>query len=602
MPALAPPAIRADSGSGVPPAAARHPGDADLAAPGIWLCSGGQLPDGLWAAVCGRAPSPGLRADPVPADPGFCQGGVLDALRPGPELALLLPGAGDLPGLGDEELTGMVRGWRRLASWAAAMEHATVTELASRRIGEATGAGARASEAERYASAEVAAALTLTQHSAEALVGRALSLADLPGTWAALASGLIDMPKALVILTSLAGLDAELSRRVEALVLRKAPTQTTGELRKEAARAVIAADPDAADQRQAEAERSARVERWAEPAGTGAIAGRDLPAAEVIAADNRVNALAAALKADGALGGMDFLRAQVFLGLLLGRPVAAPAQDPVRVQDPAPAQDPVHVQDSAPAQGPVPAGSVAPGQGTPVPSGSVAPAQGLDHGQGLDATQHLVPARDSDAARPAGLVRRVAALSGSINLTVPLQTLLGLAKQPAEVAGFGPVTSSTLNGIIGLARGSPAVRWCVTVTDGQGQAAWHGCAARGQGKVGSGRFTVKLEALAVTDCAHQRESAGYKPSPSLRHLIEIRNQTCVFPGCGRPARQCDCDHTIPFHKGGLSCECNIAPVCRSHHKIKQVSGWRLEQPRPGVLQWSAPSGWKYTTTPDAYPG
>src|SRR6266487_5572707 len=105
MPALAPPAIRADSGSGVPPAAARHPGDADLAAPGIWLCSGGQLPDGLWAAVCGRAPSPGLRADPVPADPGFCQGGVLDALRPGPELALLLPGAGDLPGLGDEEPT-----------------------------------------------------------------------------------------------------------------------------------------------------------------------------------------------------------------------------------------------------------------------------------------------------------------------------------------------------------------------------------------------------------------------------------------------------------------------------------------------------------------
>jgi hypothetical protein len=45
------------------------------------------------------------------------------------------------------------------------------------------------SEAERFAAAEVAAALTLTRCAAEGLVGRALSLDDLPGTAGALASG-----------------------------------------------------------------------------------------------------------------------------------------------------------------------------------------------------------------------------------------------------------------------------------------------------------------------------------------------------------------------------------------------------------------------------
>jgi hypothetical protein len=103
------------------------------------------------------------------------------------------------------------------------------------------------------------------------------------------------------------------------------------------------------------------------------------------------------------------------------------------------------------------------------------------------------------------------------------------------------------------------------------------------------------------DCTHQRQSAAYRPPPALRHLIGVRQQTCAFPGCRRPASQCDLDHTTPFHRGGPTCECNLAPLCRKHHEAKQAPGWRLEHPRPGVLTWITPSGRSYSTEPTAYP-
>jgi hypothetical protein len=53
---------------------------------------------------------------------------------------------------------------------------------------------------------------------------------------------------------------------------------------------VLAADPDAAKKRKEQALREARVERWTEPAGTAALAGRDLPPAGVLAADANLTA------------------------------------------------------------------------------------------------------------------------------------------------------------------------------------------------------------------------------------------------------------------------------------------------------------------------
>ena len=101
-------------------------------------------------------------------------------------------------------------------------------------------------------------------------------------------------------------------------------------------------------------------------------------------------------------------------------------------------------------------------------------------------------------------------------------------------------------------------------------------------------------------CQHARAEHRYRPSRRLRHLIRARNATCAAPGCGRRAASCDLDHTRPHHQGGRTCECNLAPLCRHHHRCKQAEGWRLEQPEPGVLVWRTPAGRTYTTTPTQY--
>ena len=266
-----------------------------------------------------------------------------------------------------------------------------------------------------------------------------------------------------------------------------------------------------------------------------------------------------------------------------------------------------------------------------------------------------------------------------INLTMPLDTWLGLGEVPGEVAGFGPVDARDSRDLAAAMAQHPQTRWCLTVTDRTGRPVAHGCArprrgppgvdprsradpgppagpgppaARGPrsradpermpslgssacfrspggagapeaagpsagirsrpapGASGTGPGVpasvpawvagLPLAWLEAGRCAHRRESGSYRPPESLQHLIRVRQRTCAFPGCQRAARRCDLDHTIPYHRGGRTCECNLAPLCREHHQAKQTSGWRLDQPEPGIMIWTTPSGRRYTTGPASY--
>ena len=110
----------------------------------------------------------------------------------------------------------------------------------------------------------------------------------------------------------------------------------------------------------------------------------------------------------------------------------------------------------------------------------------------------------------------------------------------------------------------------------------------------------KLTPVIRGPCQHAGAEHRYRPSRKLQHLVRARNATCTAPGCGRRAASCDLDHTDPHHQGGRTCECNLAPLCRHHHRCKQAEGWWLEQPEPGVLAWHTPAGRAYTTTPTRY--
>jgi hypothetical protein len=123
------------------------------------------------------------------------------------------------------------------------------------------------------------------------------------------------------------------------------------------------------------------------------------------------------------------------------------------------------------------------------------------------------------------------------------------------------------------------------------------------GSTGGSGWTVQVTAEPITtgDCDHHNAEPGYRPSPALQRLIRARTTTCTAPGCGRPATRCDLDHTIPHDDHGRTCECNLAPLCRFHHQVKQAENWTLEQPGPGIMTWLTPAGRRYVTLPSQHP-
>jgi Domain of unknown function (DUF222) len=113
---------------------------------------------------------------------------------------------------------------------------------------------------------------------------------------------------------------------------------------------------------------------------------------------------------------------------------------------------------------------------------------------------------------------------------------------------------------------------------------------------------VSTDAWAAPEtCSHTDAVAGYRVPDSMREFLQARDVTCRSPVCRQPARHCDADHTIPYDKGGRTCRCNLGNTCRSHHQLKQLPGWTLEHPSPGIFTWRTPSGLSCTATPDRHP-
>jgi hypothetical protein len=521
----------------------------------------------------------------VPGQPGrgFAAGGVLDRMLPGRELAAFTGTAlGDgLDRLSDDELIGFLCAARRNTSWQQAGELAAVADLEQRRAGAGGAPGEHVAD-------EVAAALTLTSRAAEALLALAGGVMRLSQVPAALAAGVIDLRRAEVFARELLPLDDEPAVRAEAMVMHRAPGLTTGQLASALQRAVAAVDPAAAQRRKKRAQQDARVEAWTEPGrGTAALAGRDLPAAEVITAGQRLTAAARWLKANGAGATIDWLRSRAYLAFINGYSLHDILASLAASQASAHDQHADRSHGEAGADG-------APGTDDPASTDELASTDGAQ-----------APAALASPAVPPGL----ATLAGTVNLTMPALAWLGRSDAPGEANGFGALDAATCRDLATALAASPATRWCVTLTGPDGRATAHGCARTGPGGPsppgGTDRHSwlasITITPIETGTCSHRRESARYQPSPTLRHIIKTRSPRCGFPGCRRPAARCDDDHTIPYHQGGKTCECNLHPLCRRHHQAKQAPGWHLTQPEPGTLTWTMPSGRQYTVTQEPYP-
>src|SRR5450631_2483837 len=233
-------------------------------------------------------------------------GAQLSSLPPGPDLAALIASI-DVTCVDDEcDLADVVAACARLTAWSNAKELAAIAEFARRPwppIADPDVARSKRGKlgevVREFVADEIAAALSISPGAARFRVKLATTLAgSCRATAAALAAGLIDVPKARAIADGCLDLDLTTAAEVEAKVLADAPSQTTATLKRAVRKAVISADPAAAQQRAA----AVRSERgvWLTPLDDGMAALYAVLAAEdALTVHNVLSTAAQAAKAVG---------------------------------------------------------------------------------------------------------------------------------------------------------------------------------------------------------------------------------------------------------------------------------------------------------------
>ncbi|WP_234356765.1 HNH endonuclease signature motif containing protein [Streptomyces sp. NBRC 110028] len=187
----------------------------------------------------------------------------------------------------------------------------------------------------------------------------------------------------------------------------------------------------------------------------------------------------------------------------------------------------------------------------------------------VDALYDLVVNR-STASTPEPSGGRSAAV---VQVTVPLDVLIGDTDDPAHLKGYGPITAGQARGVA-FAEGTVWRRLITHPTTGM---------------------------LIKTD------PTTYKPTAEVERHVVARDAHCTFPTCNMPAHRCDLDHVAPFNHtdptaGGQTTPDNLTTLCRRHHLMKtHHPGWALKRDsESGTTTWTAPTGHTYTNHPHDY--
>jgi 5-methylcytosine-specific restriction endonuclease McrA len=113
---------------------------------------------------------------------------------------------------------------------------------------------------------------------------------------------------------------------------------------------------------------------------------------------------------------------------------------------------------------------------------------------------------------------------------------------------------------------------------------------------------TKITIKPVIDLNANLSTPTYEVPDRIREQVILRDRTCVFPWCTRPARGCDIDHVIPHDpdadaegrpQPGPTQTSNLAALCRFHHRLKTHTAWRYEMTSNGVFEWTSPHGHHY---------
>jgi hypothetical protein len=145
----------------------------------------------------------------------------------------------------------------------------------------------------------------------------------------------------------------------------------------------------------------------------------------------------------------------------------------------------------------------------------------------------------------------------TVNLTIDLPTLLGLANNPGQLAGYGAIPASVAREL--AADG----KWRRFITD------------------------------PITGNLIDYGRSSYEPPQDLKDFLIARDQTCRFPGCRQSARRSDLDHAQSWDDGGKTSADNLGVLCRRHHQLKTHGGWKLTSNSDGSCEWVSPLGRRY---------
>ena len=142
----------------------------------------------------------------------------------------------------------------------------------------------------------------------------------------------------------------------------------------------------------------------------------------------------------------------------------------------------------------------------------------------------------------------------TISVAIDLPTLLGLAENPGQLAGYGAIPASVARRL---------------AADGNWQ-----------------RFVSDPTTGNLLDFGREK----YAPPQELVDYLLARDRICRFPGCRRTGQSSDIDHAQSWETGGETNPANLGLLCRRHHRMKTHGGWSLESNPDGSCLWKSPTG------------
>jgi hypothetical protein len=392
---------------------------------------------------------------------------------------------------------------------------------------------------DKYASAEVRAALAWTKSATDTAVGDALWLLErLRNVWNALDAGIIELAQARVFLQELSGLDDDVLARqianqgIDYCRLRR----TTGQLRAFLRKLVLTEDPQAAARRHKDAVKERRVVTGTNPDATAFLSGCNLPPDRAMAAYERIDAFARARKQAGDHEGLDQLRANVFLGLLDGT-YAGPA--------------PIH-------------------------------RRGV-----LEITVDL-PTLLNLADNPGQLGGY-----GPVVADIARQVAAEQARE--RLTRWDYIVTDLITGLVrysGTTRARPHAPGLSTESpSGRKQ----GLGAR---RFGSSIGTSEGPERNQTPLDGKGKDRRRFPTPPQRRTVVGRDRTCQAPGCRTPASRSEIDHVRDHADGGPTEEWNLVAACTYHHDLKD-HGWSVHRDDwTAITTWTSPLGQIYQVKPE----